>query len=162
MIIRLRFFLERVGWKRLAAVVLGVAALAAAGAVFALTRGGDEPSTATTTRSTTPFAPTFQLQAVKPKTTVTGCSMRIRFTWKPYYQAEQYAGSTAVIVVTGTDVAGGYRERFTAKGVSVDVGPVSIAGGYRTWSARVETLDGDPPANDTTVYAAPPPTAKCE
>jgi hypothetical protein len=163
-VIRLRLFLERIGWKRITAAVLAVAVLAAAGAVFAVTRGSGDKESATppTTTSAAAAAAVYYLRAVAPKQTVTGCSMMIRFTWKPDYAAAQYAGATAVIVVSGADVQGGYRRRFTRQGVSLDVGPVSLAGGYKTWSARVESIDGDPPGNETTVYAAPPQNSKCE
>ena len=45
--------------------------------------------------------------------------------------------------------------------MSLDVGPVTLGGGYRIWSAKVLSLEGDPPGNDTTIQAAPPPTTKC-
>ena len=67
-----------------------------------------------------------------------GCSMRIRFIWKPDYHAIQYLGATAVITVSGTDIAGSYRKKFTRKGLTLDVGPVSLLGGYKLWSARVD------------------------
>ena len=53
--------------------------------------------------------------------------MRIRFVWKPDYHAIQYLGATAIITVTGTDIAGSYRQKFTRKGLALDVGPVDLA-----------------------------------
>jgi hypothetical protein len=160
-VIRLRLFLERVGWKRLLAVTLGIVALAAAGTVFAVTRGGDE-SADTPSEPVDPGTNLYYLQAVAPKVQATGCTMNIRFIWKPNYHADQYIGATAVIIATGAGIEGAYRKPFTAKGVSLDVGPVSLAGGYTIWSARIESIDGDPPGNNTTIQAAPPPTSKCE
>jgi len=163
LIVRLQLFLERIGWKRVAVAAIGVVALIAAGTVFAVTRGGGGKGSTGSTRSTTPEVSTnlFYLRAVAPKVQASGCTMNIRFTWKPDYHAEQYIGASAVIVANGTDIQGAYRKRFTAKGVSLDVGPISFAGGYRIWSARVESLDGDPPGNDTTIQAAPPSSTKC-
>jgi hypothetical protein len=159
---RLRMFLERVGWKPIAlgaAVVVGV--LAAAIAAFAILSGDDK--SATKTPSTAPESRTnlFYLRGVAPKRSVHGCSMSIRFIWKPDYHAIQYLGTTAIITVSGTDIAGSYRKKFTRQGLTLDAGPVSLAGGYKIWSAKVTTLDGDPPGNDTTVQTAPPPTTKC-
>jgi len=160
---RFRMFLERVGWKPIlvgAAVV--VAVIAAASGAYVFLAGGDD--SATTTPSTAPLPRTnlFYLRAVAPKTSVHGCSMSIRFIWKPDYHAIQYLGATAIITTSGTDIGGSYRRKFTRKGLTLDVGPVSLAGGYKLWSAKVTSLDGDPPGNDTTVQTAPPPTTKCE
>jgi hypothetical protein len=88
--------------------------------------------------------------------------MYIRFVWKPDFHADQYIDATAVIRATGSGIDGTYRKRFTAKGVSLDVGPLPLGGGYRLWSARVEAIDGDPPGNETTIQAAPPQTTKCD
>ena len=74
----------------------------------------------------------------------------------------EYLGATAVITVSGTDIAGSYRKKFTRKGLALDVGPVSLLGGYKLWSARVTAMDGDPPGNDTTVQTATPPGTKCD
>jgi hypothetical protein len=87
--------------------------------------------------------------------------MMIRFIWKPDYHAIQYLGAPAVITVSGTDVGGSYRKTFTRKGLALDVGPVSLSGGYKVWSARVTAMDGDPPGNDTTVQTATPTGTKC-
>jgi hypothetical protein len=46
--------------------------------------------------------------------------------------------------------------------VSIELGPVSLAGGYQVWSAKVTAIDRDPPGNDTTVQAAPPANSKCD
>ena len=159
--IRLRLFIERVGWKRLLGAALVVLALVAAGAVFAVVRGGDEA--ATTTEPTTPELSVnlFYLAGQKPKVRVRGCAMYIRFTWKPDYHADQYIGAPALIMGAGTGIEGTYRKTFKASGVSLDVGPVTLGGGYRVWSAKVVSLDGDPPGNDTTIQAAPPSSTKC-
>jgi hypothetical protein len=159
-VIRLRLFFERVGRKRLLAAALVVAALVAAGAVFAVVHGGGKAA------STTAPAPEvnvnlFYLQAVAPKVRVQGCAMYIRFSWKPNYHADQYIGAPALILAAGTGIEGTYRKRFKASGVSLDVGPVTLGGGYRIWSGKVLSLDGDPPGNDTTVQAAPPTGTKC-
>jgi hypothetical protein len=163
MIIRLRLFLERLGWKPLFVGVLAVAALVAAGVVFAVTRGGGgkgaSESTASTRRETTNL---YYLRALAPKVRASGCAMYIRFVWKPDFHADQYIDATAVIRATGSGIDGTYRKRFTAKGVSLDVGPLPLGGGYRLWSARVEAIDGDPPGNETTIQAAPPQTTKCD
>ena len=163
--IRLRLFLERLGWKRVLIAVLAVAVLVAAGAVLAVTRDGGESSSggAESTESTdTQVTNLYYLRAIAPEVQASGCSMMIRFVWKPDYHADQYIGETAVIKAVGAGIDGTYRKRFTPKGVSLDAGPVSIAGGYRLWSAQVLSIDGDPPGNDTTIHAAPPPTTKCE
>ena len=159
--IRLRLFLERVGRKRLLAAALVVAALVGAGAVFAVVRGGGEKKASTTNSSASDYTNLFYLQAVAPKVRVQGCAMYIRFTWKPNYHADQYIDAPALILASGTDIQGTYRKTFKASGVSLDVGPVTLGGGYKVWSAKVLSLDGDPPGNDTTVQTAPPATTKC-
>lgn len=158
--IRLRLFLERIGLKRVLAATLGVAALVAAGAVFAVMQGRGDTA-APTTSSSDPGTNLFYLQATAPKVTVRGCTMSIRFTWKPNYHADQYIGAPALIMAAGTSIDGTYRKTFKRSGVSLDVGPIPFGGGYRTWSAKVLALDGDPPGNDTTIQAAPPATDKC-
>ena len=161
--IRLRLFLERVGLKRILMVALVVAALVAAGVVGAVVlRGGGEKKASTTASSNPDLGNLFYLQATAPKVQVQGCVMYIRFTWKPHYHADQYIGAPAVIMASGTGIEGPYRKTFTASGVSLDVGPVTLGGGYRLWSARVASLDGDPPRNDTTIQAGPPSTVKCD
>ena len=158
--IRLRLFVERVGWKRLLAVAVVLVALIAAGAVFAVVRGGEE---AATTEPTTPELNVnlFYLEGVQPKVRVRGCAMYIRFTWKPNYHADQYIGAPALIMAAGTGIEGTYPKTFKASGVSLDVGPITLGGGYRIWSAKVVSLDGDPPGNDTTIQAAAPNSTKC-
>lgn len=163
MIWRLRLFLEKVRWKRVALGAAPVAGLVAAGVVFAVVWSGDDTKeTSTTTAPVQASTNLYYLRAVAPKTRVQGCSMFIRFTWKPDYNADQYIGAPALITASGSAIAGSYRRRFTPKGMSVEVGPVSIAGGYQVWSARVTSLDGDPPGNDTTIHAAPPRDNKCD
>jgi hypothetical protein len=159
---RIRLFLERVGWKPFA-IGAGVVVLVAvaAGAGFALLGGSDESSTPTTTAVAQERTNLYYLRAVSPETHVTGCSMRIRFIWKPDYHAVQYLGADAIITVSGTDVAGSYRQKFTRKGLALDVGPVDLRGGYKVWSAKVTAMDGDPPGNDTTVQTAPPTNSNC-
>jgi hypothetical protein len=159
-VIRLRLFFERVGRKRLLAAALAVVALVAAGAVFAVMRGGGKAAS-TTAPPPEVNVNLFYLQAVAPRVRVRGCAMYIRFTWKPNYHADQYIGAPALIMVAGTGIAGTYRKTFKASGVSLDVGPVTLGGGYRVWSAKVLSLDRDPPGNDTTAQAAPPTNTKC-
>jgi hypothetical protein len=161
--IRLRLFLERIGLKRVLAAALGVIALVAAGAVFAVVQGGGEKSTATTTSGPSEARTNlFYLRAIAPKVRAQGCVMYIRFTWKPDYHADQYIDAPALIMAAGTGIDGTYRQTFKPSGMSLDVGPISFGGGYRTWSAKVLSLDGDPPGNDTTIRAAPPVNAKCD
>ena len=161
---RLRFFFEKLGWR---SVAIGgaavVVALVAASVAFALMRGGDDTS-ATTTETSAPEESTnlYYLRAVAPKTTVRGCSMFITFTWKPDYHAEQYIDAPALITASGTGIQGTYRKRFTESGMSIELGPVSLAGGYQLWSAKVTALDQDPPGNDTTITAGPPADNKCD
>ena len=157
--IRLRLFLERVGRKRVLAAVLVIAALVAAGAVFAVVQGGGKAAS-TTAPPPEVNVNLFYLQAVAPKVRVQGCAMYIRFTWKPNYHAVQYIGAPALILVSGPRIAGTYRKTFKASGMSLDVGPVALGGGYKVWSAKVLSLDGDPPGNDTTISAAPPTRAR--
>jgi hypothetical protein len=159
-VIRLRLFLERVGRKRLLAAALAVVALVAAGAVFAVVQGGGKAAS-TTAPPPEVNVNLFYLQAVAPRVRVRGCAMYIRFTWKPNYHADQYIGAPALIMVAGTGIGGTYRKTFKASGVSLDVGPVTLGGGYRVWSAKVLSVDGDAPRNDTTIQAAPPASAKC-
>jgi hypothetical protein len=161
-VIRLRLFLERVGLKRILLVTLVVAALVAAGVVGAVVLRGDEKASTTTTTTDGDRTNLFYLRATAPRVQVQGCTMYIRFTWKPDYHADQYIGSPALIMASGTEIEGPYEKTFKASGVSLDVGPVSLAGGYRVWSARVASLDGDPPGNDTTIQAGPPSTVECE
>ena len=158
---RLRLFLENVGWKRVALVAAAVAALVAAGTVFAVAMGGDDKEATPNTTTQEQATNLYYLRAIAPKVRVRGCAMYIRFIWRPDYHANQYIGAPALIMASGAEIEGTYRTRFTARGMSIDVGPVSIAGGYRVWSARVSSLDGDPPGNDTTVHAATPPDNKC-
>jgi hypothetical protein len=159
---RLRLFLERVGWKPFAigAAIVVLVAVAAAGAIALLGGGGDKSSTPTTT-PTRERVNLYYLRAVAPETHVQNCLMRIRFIWKPDYHAIQYLGTTAIITVTGTDIGGSYRQKFTRRGLALDLGPVNLHGGYKTWSAKVAAMDGDPPGNDTTVQAAPPTDSNC-
>jgi hypothetical protein len=160
-VIRLRLFLERVGLRRVLAAALVVAALVAAGAVFAVVHGGGKKAASTTSASASDYVNVFYLQALAPKVRVQNCALYIRFIWKPNYHADQYIGSPALIMASGTGIAGTYRKTFKAAGVSLDVGPVALHGGYQVWSAKVLSLDGDPPSNDTTVPAAPPSSTKC-
>jgi hypothetical protein len=160
---RLRLFFERIGWKRVAIAAAVLLALVAAGVAFAVLRGGDETS-ASTTETSGPEETTnlYYLRAVAPQTRVQGCSMWIRFTWRPDYHADQYIDAPALITASGTSVQGTYRKRFGENGVSIELGPVSLAGGYQVWSAKVTAIDRDPPGNDTTIQAAPPPDNKCD
>jgi hypothetical protein len=160
-VIRLRLFFERVGRKRLLAAALVVAALIAAGAVFAVVRSGGKAASTTAPSAPEVSVNLFYLQAVAPRVRVRGCAMYIRFTWKPNYHADQYIGAPALIMAAGTGIEGTYRKTFKASGVSLEVGPVTLGGGYRVLSAKVLSLDGDPPGNDTTAQAAPPTSTKC-
>jgi hypothetical protein len=159
---RIRLFFERVGWRPVA-IAAGIVVLfaIAVGGAFALLAGNDESSTPTTAVVQEPTN-LYYLRAVAPETQVTGCSMRIRFIWKPDYHAVQYLSADAIITVSGTDIAGSYRQKFTRKGLALDVGPVDLRGGYKVWSAKVTAMDGDPPGNDTTVQTAPPTDSNCE
>lgn len=157
---RLRLFFERLnfkrlGWKRLLIVVAAVVvALVAAGMAFAFLRGGDDSATATT-QAPEETTNLFYLRAVAPRVQVSGCTMYIKFTWKPDYHADQYIGYPALIQTTGTGISGTHRLPFKANGLSLQVGPVELRG-YSVWQAKVLSIDGDPPGNDTTVQAAPP------
>jgi hypothetical protein len=157
---RLRLFLEKNGWRWLVVAGAVLAALVAASVVFALVGGGDEKATTTTTtqrQSTT----LFYLRAVAPKVRVQGCTMYIRFTWKPDYNADKYFGTRAVITASGTGIGGSYTKEFVGKPMNLDVGPIPLGRAYQIWTAKVTSLDGDPPGNDTTISAAPPASAKC-
>jgi hypothetical protein len=161
-VIRLRLFLERVGLKRVLAVALGIAALVAAGVVFAVVRAGGEKSTSSTSNAADIETNLFYLRAVKPKVQVKDCLMYIRFTWKPDYHADQYIGAPVLLMAAGTGIEGAYRKTFTASGVSLDVGPIQLGGGYRLWSAKVASMDGDPPGNSTLIQAGPPASVNCD
>jgi hypothetical protein len=158
---RLRLFLEKLGWRSAAIGGAAVVALVAAGVAFALMRGDDTSATTTTTE---PASSTnlYYLRAVAPKTRVRGCSMFITFTWKPDYHADQYIDAPALITASGTGIQGTYRKRFTESGMSIELGPVSLAGGYQLWSAKVTAMDRDPPGNDTTITAGPPADNTCD
>jgi hypothetical protein len=147
-------------WRWILIVGAALLLVVGAGVAFAVIRGGNDKK-AESTAIPEPSTNIFYLRAVRPQTQVSGCTMTIRFAWKPDYQAEQYAGSKALIVVTGTGIAGSYTRPFTKDGVALDAGTVSLAGGYTLWSAKVATVDGDPPGNDTTVQTAPPTSTKC-
>jgi hypothetical protein len=160
---RIRLWLEKVGWKP---VLLGagivVAVIVAAVAAYALLAGGNESSSAgTTTPAPTTRTNLYYLRAVAPVVRANGCTMMIHFVWKPDYHAIQYLGAKAIITVSGTDIGGAYHKTFTRKGLALDVGPVSLSGGYKLWSAKVAAMDGDPPGNDTTVQTATPTGTKC-
>jgi hypothetical protein len=159
---RLRFFLERIGWRSVAIGGAAVAALVAAGVAFALMRGDDTSSTTTAASAPESSTNLFYLRALAPKTRIRGCSMFITFTWKPDYHAEQYIDAPALITAAGTGIQGTYRKRFTESGMSIELGPVSLAGGYQLWSAKVTALDRDPPGNNTTITAGPPADNKCD
>ena len=124
---RLRLFFERVGWKPFAVGAAVLVALVAAAVAFAVLRGGDDKS-ATQTENAPPEESTnlYYLQAVAPETRVRGCSMWIRFIWKPDYHAEQYIDAPALITASGTGIQGTYQKRFGEKGVSIELGPVSL------------------------------------
>ncbi len=158
--IRLRLLLERLSLRRVLVAALGLAVLIAAGVAAAIVLGGGGKK-AVTTAPTPDYTNVFYLRAIKPKVTVQRCAMYIHFTWKPDYHANQYIGSPALILATGTGIDGTYRKAFKASGVTFDVGPITLGGGYRIWSAKVLSLDGDPPKNDTTIQAAPPTSSKC-
>jgi hypothetical protein len=159
---RVRLWLEKHGWKPIALGAAIVAVLLAAGAALALlSGGGDDSSSAGTTTTQQDRTNLYYLRAVAPVVKPNGCSMMIRFIWKPDYHAIQYLGTTAIITVSGTDIGGSYRKPFTRKGVALDVGPVNLSGGYKLWSAKVTAIDGDPPGNDTTVQTATPTGTKC-
>jgi hypothetical protein len=159
---RLRLFFERIGWKPVAIAVAAVVALAAAAAAFAVLRGGDETSAAATeTSGSEESTNLYYLRAVAPQTRIQGCSMWIRFTWRPDYHAEQYIDAPALITATGTGIQGTYRKRFGERGLTIELGPVSLASGYQVWSAEVTALDRDPPGNDTRIQAAPPTDNEC-
>jgi hypothetical protein len=159
---RLRLLLEGKS-RRILAVAAGLVVVlaAAVGAAFALAGGGDEEASSETATQTQPRRVTFYLRALAPETSVRGCTMRIRYTWKPHFQANRYQGETAVIQVNGPAIAGSYRRRFTAQGLTFEPSPVSVAGGYTIWSAHVASIGGDAPANNTTIQAAPPQTVDC-
>ena len=161
--IRLRLFLERIGLKRvLLAVLVVVAALVAAGVGFALLLGGGDKKAATSTADAPDYGTNlFYLRAVKPRVQVQDCLMYIRFTWKPDYHADQYVGAPVLLMASGSGIQGAYRKTFKASGVSLDVGPITLTGDYQLWSAKVASMDGDPPGNDTSIQAAAPTTAKC-
>ena len=159
---RLRFFLENVGWRSVAIGGAVVVALVAAVVSLALIRGGDDSSAAATTTTQEPRGNVFYLRAMAPETRIQGCSMFIKFTWKPDYQADQYIDAPALITASGTSIQGTYRKRFTESGVSIELGPVSLSGGYQLWSAKVTALDRDPPGNNTTITAGPPADNKCD
>jgi len=160
---RLRLFFEGIGWKPVAIGAAVLAALVAAAVALAVLRGGDETS-APDLATVAPEESTnlYYLRAVAPETRIRGCSMWIRFIWKPDYHAEQYIDAPALITASGTGIQGTYEKRFGEKGVSIELGPVSLAGGYQVWSAKVTAIDRDPPGNDTTVQAAPPANSKCD
>jgi hypothetical protein len=159
---RLRLFLEKLGWRSVAIGGAVVVALVAAGVAFALMRGGDTSATTTETSAPEESTNLYYLRAVAPKTRVRGCSMFITFTWKPDYNADQYIDAPALITASGTGIQGTYRKRFTEIGMSIELGPVSLAGGYQLWSAKVTAMDRDPPGNDTTITAGPPADNKCD
>lgn len=159
---RLRFFLEKVGWRSVAIGGVVVLALVAAVVSLALIRGGDDSSATTTTSAPEESTNLFYLRAVAPETRISGCSMFIKFTWKPDFHADQYIDAPALITASGTGIQGTYRKRFTENGMSIELGPVSLAGGYQLWSAEVTALDRDPPGNDTTITAGPPADNKCD
>ena len=159
---RLRLFFERVDWKPFA-IGAGIVVLVAvaAGGAFALLGGGGDKASAPTTTAVQERTNVYYLRAMAPETDVQGCSMRIRFIWRPDYHAIQYLGTTAIITVSGTDIAGVYRQKFTRRGLALNLGPVDLTGGYKIWSAKVTAMDGDPPGNDTTAQTAPPPNSNC-
>ena len=159
---RLRFFLEKIGWRSVAIGGAVVVALVAAVVSLALIRAGDDSSAATTTTAPEESTNVFYLRALAPETRIQGCSMFIKFTWKPDYHAEQYIDAPALITAAGTGIQGTYRKRFTESGLSIELGPVSLAGGYQLWSAKVTALDRDPPGNNTTITAGPPADNKCD
>jgi hypothetical protein len=159
---RLRLFFERIGWKPVAIAAALLMALVAAAVAFALLLDGDETS-APAKETSAPEETTnlYYLRAVAPETRVQGCSMWIRFIWKPDFHADQYIDAPALITASGTGIQGTYQRRFGENGVSIELGPVSLAGGYQVWSAQVTAIDRDPPGNNTTIQAAPPIDNKC-
>jgi hypothetical protein len=161
---RLRLLLENVGWRSIAIGGAVVVALVAAVVSLALIRGGGDSGANTATQSTEPESSTnlFYLRALAPKTRVQGCDMWIRFTWRPDYQADQYIDAPALISASGSTIQGTYRKLFKENGVSIELGPVSLASGYQLWSAKVTALDSDPPGNDTTITAGPPADNPCD
>jgi hypothetical protein len=139
------------------AVLLGLAG----GVGFALTRDDDGGQSSETATQTQARSVTFYLRALAPQTSVSGCTMRIRYTWKPHFQAIRYLGETAVIQVNGPGITGTYRKPLSRQGLTLETSPVSLAGGYTIWSAHVASIGGDAPANNTTIQAAPPRAVDC-
>jgi hypothetical protein len=160
-VIRLRLYLERIGLRRVLVAATVLVALVAAGIVAAVVFGGGGKKAAPTTAATPDYTNLFYLQGLAPKIRVQGCTMFVRFIWKPNYHADQYIDAPALIQASGTGIEGTYRKTFKASGVSLDVGPIALGGGYKVWSAKVLSLDRDPPGNDTTIQTATPTTAKC-
>jgi hypothetical protein len=165
MIEDLVFRLRTMGRKArfVAGAIVAVAVLALAVAVHAATRngGGNEAREPTNTGTSALGADVYYLRALAAKTRVSGCTMQIRYAWKPHYQALAYVGTTALIEVTGPAVGGTYRRPFSRQGATLELPAVSLGGGYQVWSARVLSVGGDPPGNDTTIHAAPPTSTRC-
>jgi hypothetical protein len=166
MIWRLRLFVERVGRRRLL-LVIGAAvlvAVVAAGVVLAFTRGGEPSGSAGTTATnvlTGITADVFYVRGTVAKTTANGCAATIHYAWKPDYNANLYIGGKAKILVSGPEVGGVYSRPFTKKGITLDVGPVRRSSQYVIWSAKILSVKGDTPGNDTTIQSAPAPDNKC-
>jgi hypothetical protein len=159
---RLRLLFEGKG-RRILLVAAGLVVVlaAAGGAAFALTGGDDGKENSETATQTQPRRVTFYLRALAPETSVNGCTMRIRYTWKPHFQAIRYLGEPAVIQANGPGITGTYRKPFSRQGLTLETAPVSLAGGYVIWSAHVASIGGDAPANNTTIQAAPPRSVDC-
>jgi hypothetical protein len=163
---RLQLFFQRVGRRRLLVIAAAaiLVALVAAGAVVALTRGG-EPSGSAGTTATNALpgitADVFYVRGTAAKATANGCSATIHYAWKPDYNANLYIGGKAKILVSGPEVGGVYSRPFTKKGITLDVGPVHRSGQYVIWSAKILSVKGDTPGNDTTIQSAPTPDNKC-
>jgi hypothetical protein len=140
--------------------VLGIAG----GAAYALTRdddGGGAATLAEETFTTEGSGPVYYLQALAAKVRPTGCTAVIRFTWKPHYNADDHFGETAVVRVTGPGIEGTYRVPFTRAGAQLETPPVTLAGGYVLWTAKVVSIGGDPPDNETLVRAGNPASNRC-
>ena len=117
------------------AAALVLAALVAAGAVFAVVHDGGKKAASSTSASGSDYVNVFYLQRSR-RVRVQNRALYIRFIWKPNHNADQYIVPLALIMAFCDSDCGHVPQDVQGlPGVSSDVGLVALHGGYQVWSA---------------------------
>ena len=127
-VIRLRLF-ERVALNANRRSVAVVALVAAGASSPSCRAGGDELGTDDELASTR--EPTCTISRRPRPRAGRGCSMYIRFTWRPELPRRSVHRGAGSDQAAGTTIEGMYRKTLRHPGVSLELGPIPFAGGYQ-------------------------------